>query len=244
MGQDLTERRVLPSSWEHCGVDRLHLLDGASSNLQYTCTHTGVRQSQGISEYTQHQRHDLDSRCASAAATTTTQSNGKGVWTKTSRHQRQASCTSKQLKSRVAIGKARAGGSVRYAGQAAEICSRLCFWLRRRTSQVFVCLCLCSILLSYHSDSHNESCRIPPFCLLVFARPQTYASHRRFHTHTHSNTFAISDSNSIAHHRATPRRPRQFMYSSRSKKLAVPPPPKLQPFRIHQRPCSTQLTND
>ena len=38
---------------------------------------------------------------------------------------------------------------------------------------------------------------------------------------------------------------RQFMYSSRrSQRLAVPDPPKLQPFRILRRPCSNQITND
>ncbi|KAI5245476.1 hypothetical protein E4T43_03210 [Aureobasidium subglaciale] len=44
---------------------------------------------------------------------------------------------------------------------------------------------------------------------------------------------------------ATFRPSRQFMYSSRrSQRLAVPDPPKLQPFRILRRPCSNQLTND
>lgn len=75
--------------------------------------------------------------------------------------------------------------------------------------------CVCSA--SETTDQHFLSSRSPAL---------------RIRVQTHQNP-RLSD------HR------RQFMYSSRrSQRLAVPDPPKLQPFRILRRPCSNQLTND
>jgi hypothetical protein len=91
----------------------------------------------------------------------------------------------------------------------------VCFFLPLSSTHNTETSCVC--LASETTDQHSLSSRSP----VPRIRVQTHQTPR------HSD------------HR------RQFMYSSRrSQRLAVPDPPKLQPFRILRRPCSNQITND
>lgn len=82
--------------------------------------------------------------------------------------------------------------------------------------------------------------------LFVFAWPQIRADlPETTDQHSASSLARTPDPSSNPPKPATFRPRRQFMYSSRRfQRLAVPDPPKLQPFRILQRPCRHQLTND
>ncbi|THZ75466.1 hypothetical protein D6C85_02878 [Aureobasidium pullulans] len=92
----------------------------------------------------------------------------------------------------------------------------------------------------------RKSCHHQHLPRIVFAWPQTFANLPETTDSPPPSTLArTTDPSSNPPKPATFRPRRQFMYSSRrSQRLAVPDPPKLQPFRILRRPCSNQLTND
>lgn len=99
-------------------------------------------------------------------------------------------------------------------------------------------------LFSFHTT--RKSCHHQHLPRIVFAWPQTFANFPETTDSPPPSTLARTpDPSSNPPKPATFRPRRQFMYSSRrSQRLAVPDPPKLQPFRILRRPCSNQLTND